>query len=101
MNNNKPIGSGFKAIKYRYSADKWDGDRPLAVWHDFKINKGKLYFDTRFDLPLQTKSNQLGRKIKQLLNELNVYDPLNKFVSQTDFEKNIFEQLFNQFIDGF
>jgi hypothetical protein len=70
--NMSNMNFGFTALNYRSDKDKWDGDRPLAVWVDWKLKNDKLFGQIKFDNPLTIKGNEIGNNIKVLLNELGI-----------------------------
>lgn len=75
-----------KALNYRFSKDKWDGDRPLAVYVDWKLDADKkLTGDIIFDYPLNTKGNEIGENIRSILKKLNIGG---SFSSLTNFLAN-------------
>ena len=55
---------GCKALNFRIYANKWDGDRPLAVYVDWKIINNKLVSNIIFDNPLEKKGNEMGNNIQ-------------------------------------
>ncbi len=61
-----------KAINYRVEKNKWDGDRPLAIYIDWFISDNKLFGELRFENPLSTKANTIGENIKQILKEIKI-----------------------------
>ncbi|MDE6263773.1 MAG: hypothetical protein K2M11_01380 [Paramuribaculum sp.] len=62
-----------KALNYRYEKGKWDGPRPLAVYVDWFINKdGKLDACLRYDEPLMHNGNEIGKNLKNLMEELKI-----------------------------
>lgn len=61
-----------KALNYRTVANKWDGNRPLSVFVDWKVVDGKLTYDIVYDSPLITKGNEIANKLIDALNELMV-----------------------------
>ncbi|MDR0823724.1 MAG: hypothetical protein LBN74_01420 [Prevotella sp.] len=74
-----------KALNYRCSRDKWDGNRPLAVYVDWILKDDKLYSSLVFENPLSTKGNEIGEKIRQILSQLKItkdnFDDLKKYLS--------------------
>jgi hypothetical protein len=70
--NMSNMNFGFTALNYRSDKDKWDGDRPLAVWVDWKLKNDKLCGQIKFDNPLTIKGNEIGNNLKVLLNELGI-----------------------------
>ena len=61
-----------KALNYRAEKDKWDSDRPLSVYVDWKIVDGKLSGKLVFDHPLRKKGNEIGEKVKKILCSLKI-----------------------------
>lgn len=63
-----------KALNYRTLASppKWDGDRPLAVYIDWKCVKNVLVHNYVFDEPLMKRGNAIGNNLKAALEQLNV-----------------------------
>tara|TARA_X000000368_G_scaffold366982_1_gene314058 strand:- start:2637 stop:3506 length:870 start_codon:yes stop_codon:yes gene_type:complete len=71
-----------KALNYRVDDEKWDGNRPLAVWVKRKLIKNKLNQVISFKNPLDTKGNSVAEKLLAILNKLKVskenFDDLKK-----------------------
>lgn len=82
----KKVFFACKALNYRVTEDKWDGDRPLCVWVDWKIINKKLIGELIFDNPLTTKGNYVGENIRKILSILEI--------NKTNFE-NIHQYLSN------
>lgn len=61
-----------KALNYRCYRNKWDGNRPLAVYVDWSVSNGKLSYEIKFDKPLVTKGNEVGNKLLRCLRELGI-----------------------------
>lgn len=61
-----------KALNYRCYKNKWDGNRPLAVYIDWSVSKGKLSYEMKFDKPLTTKGNDVGNKLLDALKQLGI-----------------------------
>lgn len=61
-----------KALNYRLKENKWDGDRPLSIYIDWKIKEGNLYGECKYDNPLSKKGNEIGNNVKKLLNKLKI-----------------------------
>ena len=61
-----------KALNYRFLKDKWDGDRPLAVYVEWSASGKKLSHSLVFDEPLEKKGNEVAEKIKAALETLNI-----------------------------
>ncbi|ETT02786.1 hypothetical protein [Providencia alcalifaciens] len=74
-----------KALNYRSLVDKWDGDRPLAVYVNWCLHNGELKSSICYDRPLQVKGNVIGDKIRGILRTLNInkdnFDELKKYYS--------------------
>lgn len=75
-----------KALNYRTFRQKYDGNRPLAVYVDWYANNGKLDYKIQFDTPLEQGGDYayarlkaamdiLGVKTTDDLNDENVEDP--------------------------
>lgn len=71
---NKEVYFACKAINYRVTKDKWDGNRPLGVFVDWKENKNEITANLIFDKPLTTRANIVGSKIREILqsNDISV-----------------------------
>lgn len=61
-----------KALNYRAEEDKWDGDRPLSVYVDWKIVDGRLSGKLGFDHPLRKKGNEIGKNVKKILCSMKI-----------------------------
>lgn len=61
-----------KALNYRATADKWDGDRPLAVYVDWSIVNGKMTGKLVFEQPLKKMGNEIGNNLKMILSTLGI-----------------------------
>ncbi len=61
-----------KALNYRSLKDKWDGDRPLAVYVDWILNGNSLKGSINYDTPLKVKGNAVGNNIRSILDQLNI-----------------------------
>lgn len=61
-----------KALNYRTLKDKWDGDRPLAVYVEWGISGRKLSHSLIFNKPLEKKGNEVAKKLKTSLEMLNI-----------------------------
>lgn len=70
--NNPDIYFACKALNYRTFEKKFDGDRPLSVFVDWKANKGKLEPTIKFDSPLITGGKQVAENLLTALNELHI-----------------------------
>jgi hypothetical protein len=65
--NRKNINFGFTALNYRSDKSKWDGNRPLAVWIEWSIKNGKLNGELVYDSPFKKSGDEIGNKIRKLL----------------------------------
>lgn len=78
-----------KAINFRVSKDKWDGNRPLAVYIDWSIIDNNIHSKIIFDKPLKIKANQIGEKIRIILNQFNIstnnFNHLKDFLVNTNY----------------
>lgn len=61
-----------KALNYRFDRNKWDGPRPLSVYVDWFVDNGKLDAHLAFDNPLEHNGNEVGEKLRNILNELKI-----------------------------
>ena len=61
------INAGFTCLNYFPLKDKFDGDRPLAVWVDWKIKNGDLKGSLVLDEPFKRNGNTAVKIVKQLL----------------------------------
>ncbi len=70
-----------KALNYRTFKNKFDGDRPLAVYVDWNVINDKLTPEIIFNNPLETKGNSIAKKLLESLKKLNVNttDELNDY----------------------
>lgn len=71
---NQEIYFACKALNYRVEEDKWDGNRPLAVWVDWELFNNLVVPRIIFDKPLETTGNHPAEKVKRLLSlsEINL-----------------------------
>jgi hypothetical protein len=62
-----------KALNYRCEKDKWDGDRPLAVYVNWILDSdNKLRGELVFKNPLSMKGNAIGENIRKILASLSI-----------------------------
>lgn len=62
-----------KALNYRSSKDKWDGDRPLAVYVNWTLDdNNKLKGELVFEKPLSVKGNVIGENVRKILSVLKI-----------------------------
>lgn len=76
-----------KAINYRSQCDKWDGNRPLSVYINWRIVDGVLKAEFVMDKPLEIKADEIGNNIRNILNSLNIksnnFEELNKYLDKS------------------
>ena len=77
---------GCKALNYRIDVDKWDGDRPLAVYVEWTLDNGLLNGKLVYDEPLKKKGNVIGENLRNILNSLNITK--NNFLDLKDILNN-------------
>lgn len=83
-----------KALNYRIYADKWDGDRPLAVYVDWSIKDGKLHGEIVYHCPLKVRGNSVGLGLKVCLQELGIAKGnFNELLSHTDKNMKIYKKI--------
>jgi len=63
------INGGFTALNYRSDKDKWDGNRPLAVWVEWSGVDSQLKCRMIYSDPLTIKGNEVGQKVQDLLSD--------------------------------
>lgn len=61
-----------KALNYRTFKQKYDGNRPLAVYIDWSVCKGQLTHELVFDSPLMVGGNQVANQLIESLNKIDV-----------------------------
>ena len=75
-----------KALNYRVDENKWDGDRPLAVYVDWNLINKKLFAEIVYDNPLAVKGNQIGTNVRQILSQLEItsynFNSLKQFLDE-------------------
>lgn len=73
-----------KAVNYRAQVDKWDGNRPLAVFVNCSIEHRFVKAEIIFDKPLEIKANEIGNRIRTTLKELKInhtnFEELRKYL---------------------
>jgi hypothetical protein len=72
VRDNSDVYFACKALNYRTYKDKFDGNRPLAVYVDWFVRNNKLAYEIKFDTPLQQGGNLICANLKKALLELNV-----------------------------
>ena len=86
VDENPNVYFACKALNYRSFADKYDGNRPLAVYVDWRVERNMLVSELVYDTPLLQGGDfayeRLDRALRQLgvnttddLNIRNVADP--------------------------
>lgn len=82
-----------KAINFRSSKMKerpkpWDGNRPLAVYIDWKLNGEKISYDVMMDNPLGKKADEIGFQVIEMLKELGIkydnFEEIENYVENKD-----------------
>ncbi|MBP0984360.1 MAG: hypothetical protein J6A19_11600 [Oscillospiraceae bacterium] len=63
-----------KALNYRTFAEKYDGNRPLAVYVDWFVTNGKLDYKLCFDTPLQQGGDYAYHRLFEALRQLEAND---------------------------
>ena len=61
-----------KGVNFRVNHDKWERNRPLLVWLEWRIISGKLTVDFIFDNPCVKTSNEIGENIRVILSNLGI-----------------------------
>lgn len=82
----KNIYFACKAINYRSKLDKWDGNRPLSVFIKWTLVDDVIKAEFIMDSPLETKANEIGENIREILNQLGInsknFDDLKKHIGE-------------------
>ena len=76
VQRNPNIYYACKALNYRSLDDKFDGNRPLAVWVHWFERDGRLAYEIQFNEPLITGGNHAAACLKQALRRLGVRSAL-------------------------
>lgn len=61
-----------KALNYRTYASKYDGNRPLAVQVDWKVDDGKLVSDIIYEYPLEKNGTEMANRLLNCLKHLSI-----------------------------
>ncbi|MDY5456833.1 MAG: hypothetical protein SPG51_03695 [Bariatricus sp.] len=61
-----------KALNYRTFRSKYDGNRPLAVQVDWRIQNDKLCSELVFDSPLEMNGTEMAQRLLRCLNYLDI-----------------------------
>jgi hypothetical protein len=72
VSDNPNVFFACKALNYRTYKDKYDGDRPLAVYVNWFVRNNKLAYEIKFDTPLKQGGNLVSDNLKKALRQLNV-----------------------------
>ena len=72
IQNHPDIYFACKALNYRTFAQKYDGNRPLAVQVDWSVNDGKLSSELVFDKPLEMNGDEMARRLLRCLELLKI-----------------------------
>lgn len=73
VNKNPDIYFACKALNYRTYVEKYDGDRPLAVYVNWYVNRNKkLDYEICFDTPLLQGGNAISEKLFDALETLKI-----------------------------
>ncbi|MGP6147458.1 hypothetical protein [Jeotgalibaca sp. A122] len=72
VNANPNVYFACKALNYRTIEEKWDGNRPLAVYVDWRIVANKLTPIVKFDNPLNIKGDSVANNLVDCLRELGI-----------------------------
>lgn len=73
-NYNPKLYFACKALNFRTFEKKYDGDRPLAVYVDWKVHNGKLIPTIVYNNPLITKGNSVYLQLHNAMSALNISD---------------------------
>ena len=71
INNHPKIYFACKALNYRSLVNKYDGDRPLAVYVNWEVINNKLSGTLCFDTPLQQGGNAVNHRLHIALDKIN------------------------------
>jgi len=69
---NPNIYFACKALNYRTFAEKYDGNRPLAVQVEWSIKNEKLKSNLVFDHPLEMNGDEMAARLIQCLQYLGI-----------------------------
>lgn len=72
VENHPTMYFACKALNYRTFNNKFDGDRPLAVFVDWKNINGKLHPELVFDKPLITRGNEVASNLLRVLRDIGI-----------------------------
>ena len=72
VDSNPTVYFACKALNYRTYHQKYDGNRPLAVYIDWNVYDGKLTHALIYDNPLIVKGDEVAEKLKKSMNALEI-----------------------------
>ena len=72
IDDNNQIFFACKALNYRTIRKKYDGNRPLAVYIDWSVDRGKLKSILIANNPLQKGGTEIANKLIESLNILGI-----------------------------
>jgi len=82
----KELYFACKALNYRATPDKWDGDRPLCVYINWQLHLDELSASFVYTNPLETKGNELGENLQEILQKLGInknnFSQLEQYLSE-------------------
>jgi len=70
--DDKELYFACKALNYRIAPNKWDGNRPLCVYVNWQLYNGELSATLVYTNPLETKGNEPGNNLREILQELDI-----------------------------
>lgn len=72
VDQNPKVYFACKALNYRSLKNKYDGNRPLAVYVNWFVTNGKLDYELVFNRPLLEKGDAVYERLKSALDLLGV-----------------------------
>lgn len=72
VDQNPNVYFACKALNYRSLKNKYDGDRPLAVYVNWFVTNGKLDYELVFDRPLLERGDAVYERLKSALDLLGI-----------------------------
>ena len=88
----KELYFACKAVNYRASKSKWDGNRPLSAYVDWKLTNNSLRAKIVYSDPLRTTANTIGKKICEILETLNIdkdnFENIESYLANINYYKN-------------
>lgn len=86
VQTNPNIYFACKALNYRTFAEKYDGNRPLAVQVDWTIKNEKLKSNLVFDHPLEMNGDEMAKRLLRCLHYLGIKNTDDINPDNTDLE---------------